>query len=381
MSDKPLPQAVSRRSPLRKALFAAVFVVLAIALLEGLVSFAWAASDLLALWTDGERVSELKEEFHCQYDEQLGWSHKPNTSLQDFYGTGRSITINQNGVRGLVDYAPEEPDGRFRLICLGDSFTLGYGVDDHDTFPQQLEDGSQNSLQVVNMGQGGYSVGQSYIWLDRLRLQLNPDAVVCVFIVEDFRRVAVTRTANGYSTPRFVKRDKQLVIENVPVPPKLQQGSLLLRPGEVTATLRRRSSLVDAIGKIVPQPPAISNAEVLQVGTLILTGIQKLCHRQGCPMTLVLTPTLPELLDSEQASRYQGVAVALSEFAEEKQIPFLDLRPEFAAQRDDAEALFLDEAFHHYSPNGNQLVADSLQQWLPTVIEDMPTVAEAEAED
>jgi hypothetical protein len=98
-------------------------------------------------------------------------------------------------------------------------------------------------------------------------------------------------------------------------------------------------------------------------------------------MTLVLTPTLPELLDSEQASRYQGVAVALSEFAEEKQIPFLDLRPEFAAQRDDAEALFLDEAFHHYSPNGNQLVADSLQQWLPTVIEDMPTVAEAEAED
>ena len=61
--------------------------------LEGIVSFAWMAAELVGLWSGGQRVSELKEEYHCVYDKDLGWANKPRTTVTDFYGPNRTITI------------------------------------------------------------------------------------------------------------------------------------------------------------------------------------------------------------------------------------------------------------------------------------------------
>ena len=47
------------------------------------------------------------------------------------------------------------PPGKTRIICSGDSFTLGFGVDNEHTWPQQLAARNAN-LETVNMGQGGY---------------------------------------------------------------------------------------------------------------------------------------------------------------------------------------------------------------------------------
>jgi hypothetical protein len=361
------------KRPLRKRIaFGALATVLILALLEGLASGVWIVCDLIGLFSGAPRVAELKEDSHCQYDEVLGWVNKPKTRIADFYGPGRTITINEDGVRGLDEYDPEKPQGVFRTICLGDSFTLGYGVDDASTFPYLLQQSAPENLQVVNMGQGGYSVGQSYLWLKRLGPQFAPDLVVCVFIVEDFRRLATDRTANGYATPRFELDGERLVISNVPVPEKLSAGALMVRKGQVAAVLKKDSALVRTLALPLPAPAPPDDTAVLHLGLRIVEEIRRECRELGCPLALVLTPTISEVFYDEAIAKYQGAAHTLEEFAAREGIPFRDLRPAFAARGGDAEGLFLEEQFRHYSRAGNDLVAKELAGWLPAVIGGFP---------
>lgn len=371
----PRPRRLSRG---KRLVFTGVATCFVLAALEGLASFAWIAADLFTLWNSGPRVGQLKEEFHCQYDPQLGWVNTPSTRIEDFYGDGRTITINADGLRGLEDYGGHPPGDRFRAVVLGDSFTLGYGVDDRHTFPQMLQDAQPEALQVVNQGQGGYSVGQCWLWHERLRDQLQPDALIGVFIVEDFRRLTVDRTANGFATPRFRSPGRSVVVENTPVPPKLDTGTLLVRPGEIADLVSSRSSLFQAIRAAVPlaAPRRIDDSTALRTGLAILHQLHQTCRSNGCPMVLVLTPTLPELFDPAAHAAYADASRVLSDWASRAGVPFRDLRPEFLAQRHQAGALFLEEAFHHYSRRGNRLVAESLSEWLPTVIPDFPRAAE-----
>ena len=48
------------------------------------------------------------------------------------------VTTNALGYRG-EDFPLEKPDGEFRVFYVGDSFTFGDFVDDHETMPAMLE--------------------------------------------------------------------------------------------------------------------------------------------------------------------------------------------------------------------------------------------------
>lgn len=366
------PATASGKSPRRKLLFASLATVLGLIFLEGLLNAVWVVCSLVSLWSTGPRVAELKEEYHCEYDSELGWINRPGVQLADFYGPGKSITINDDGVRGLEDYTTDSAGSRFRTICLGDSFTLGYGVDDRQTFPFLLEQQAGATLQVVNMGQGGYSIGQCWLWLKRTAPKLQPDAVVCIFIVEDFRRLGTGRTANGFSTPQFDVVNERVKVRNTPVPAKLSQGTLVLKQGELADALRRNSSIARTIARAVSSEPPSADADTIVLGLYLIKEIQSICAEQECPLAFVLTPTLPELFHDESIFKYQNVSRTLANFLEEEDIPYLDLHDAFTAVRDQSGDLFLSEAFHHYSRTGNELVARELNQWLPSNVAGYP---------
>ena len=344
--------------------------MLGLLLIEGLCSVIWLGIDVTSLIVDGPRVTKLDEETHCEFDDELGWINKPGTIVQDAYGPGRTITINADGVRGAEDYAGKKADGTFRIICLGDSFTLGHGVNDPDTYPRQLQPMLPAGVQTVNMGQGGYSIGQSWLWFKRVGESFKPDLVVCMFIVEDFRRLATNRTANGFGTPQFSFSGERVVVSNVPVPPKLESGNLLLEDGRLLDVMKQDSAIIKTIGQFVPEPlPAAHDGQVLSLGIHILRELRRRCEQIDCPMVLVVTPTLLDLMHVEHSRRYRIAALELSEFASAEDVPFLDLQPAFAAIRHRSDEFFLQDAWQHYSPEGNRLVATEISEWLPTVVE------------
>ncbi len=103
------------------------------------------------------------------------------------------VSSNSDGLRsGPSDQT--KPEGTLRIMTLGCSTTFGWGVDDQETYPQQLsqiieaEHGS--AIEVVNGGQPGYTSFQG-LWLwDTTLKAYNPDVVLVGYVVQDARKAA-----------------------------------------------------------------------------------------------------------------------------------------------------------------------------------------------
>ena len=109
---------------------------------------------------------QLAERRHTQYDPLLGWVNAPGLRVPDMYGPGIALSTNARGFRNEIEFEPHVPVGRTRVICSGDSYTLGYGVGNDQTWCQLLTRFDAR-IESVNMGQGGYGLDQAYLWYKR----------------------------------------------------------------------------------------------------------------------------------------------------------------------------------------------------------------------
>ena len=106
-------------------------LVLLLALLEGVASLALLGRDLSSTRLPAERR-------HTRNDPELGWVNRANLAVPNMYGPGIALHTNAQGFRNVRNFAPAVPAGAMRAICSGDSFTLGYGVADKDTWCARL---------------------------------------------------------------------------------------------------------------------------------------------------------------------------------------------------------------------------------------------------
>jgi hypothetical protein len=117
-----------------------------------------------------------------QFDPVLGWSKKPDYRLSRSTSEFEvEFEINELGLRDDPMADRTKPAGTFRVVMLGDSFTLGFAVDRHDLFVDQLERWWQaegRAIDVINAGTEGYSTDQAILWLARQGRDFDPDLVL-----------------------------------------------------------------------------------------------------------------------------------------------------------------------------------------------------------
>jgi lysophospholipase L1-like esterase len=116
------------------------------------------------------------------YDRDCYWRLAPN---QRFHFIDESNTLCFVGINSLGARGPEIPQDKppheKRLICLGDSYTYGWGVDQGNSFPAQLQTllvNQPNPFNVINYGCNGYTILQEVNLLKKYGLQLKPDYVL-----------------------------------------------------------------------------------------------------------------------------------------------------------------------------------------------------------
>ena len=101
---------------------------------------------------------------------------------------GVPFTTNSLGLRDR-EYPPSKPEGVFRILMLGDSFTEGAGLPIEETVAKRAERllnaTCSGAYEVVNAGTGSYSPILEYLQLKRLGLALEPDLVVLNFDMTD----------------------------------------------------------------------------------------------------------------------------------------------------------------------------------------------------
>ena len=98
------------------------------AVVAGLVTFIEGGASLFLFFRD-ITVMAWEAAPYSDYDPELGWIAKPNIVLPDFWGKGIGIRTNSQRFRNLADIETRVAPGKTRVICSGDSFTFGDGVD------------------------------------------------------------------------------------------------------------------------------------------------------------------------------------------------------------------------------------------------------------
>lgn len=347
-------------------IFNLIAVAVILFLIEGAASFALFFQSMTGTPPVAERT-------HTRYDAELGWVNKPNMYIENMYGPGLHLETNAQGFRNAEDFSQSIPSDKMRIICSGDSFTLGYGVANDQTWCRQLM-ALDSRLQTANMGQGGYGVDQVYLWYKRDGTALAHDVHLFTFITNDFERMR-SDSFLGYGKPLLNIRDDRLVIDNVPVPERAFYIPWLTQNSESIKQLKTVQLLSQLFENPAQAESRIELAEndwlLEQVSVQILKDLQQINRAQDSVLVLVYLPTLNDYrpaLEGDTDRWRQRVHLA----AQDLGIHYVDLVDVFRTlPADDVPALFLREgevefpgAAGHYTADGNAYIAQQLYEEL-----------------
>ena len=164
-----------------------------------------------------EHINLFRSAYPVEHDAELGWIPKPGASgAENVWGT--EVTIREHGVRSNGATAMRNPalGDSAPILAIGDSFTFGDEVSDHETWPAQLE--SLLHRKVINAGVFGYGLDQSFLRAKKLLPIYKPGIVIFSFIVDDIYRCELSQRT-GVSKPYFAVVEDSLWLQNTPVPP------------------------------------------------------------------------------------------------------------------------------------------------------------------
>ncbi|OGW78603.1 MAG: hypothetical protein A2Z83_07505 [Omnitrophica bacterium GWA2_52_8] len=332
---------------------------------EGLCSFVLLIWELPYL-----RPAVSHENFHVQYDPDLGWVNAPNVSVPDLYRPGVGIHINSQSLRADREYTKEVPAGMTRAICLGDSFTMGFGVRDDQTWCHLLTRISRD-LETLNMGQGGYGLDQAYLRYRRDGEKFDHNIAILAFISDDIRRLA-----SNPAKPNLEIENGRLIIKNTPVPRSASSQSAWMRILYYFQGLRFMELVYRIRNRSIKQTFSKSEGETqarnFEIAVAVFEDFARLAKNRNALPVFVYLPTLEDHVRKEG---YSFSAVFAPTF-KSKGLFFLDLTPVF---RDltpfEAQELFLRKedfpntatprnAARHYSMKGNQFVATYMYKFF-----------------
>lgn len=150
-------------------------------------------------------------------DPYLPYRPRPGSTI-----SGRSTTDeydfhhvhNSRGFRD-TEHEIEKPAGVFRILGLGDSFTVGWGAPYEETYLRRLEKklldrtGGNRPVEVIKCGINGYFAESEKLLLKHYGMAYSPDVVIVGFVPNDVLDTyqgleAIRVSKQGYLTSRQV---------------------------------------------------------------------------------------------------------------------------------------------------------------------------------
>ena len=168
-------------------IFVVISIVIALLLAEGtlLLKNSNMRNYDIEMWRYSK---ELKKE---SKNPLLGHEHIP---LKEAILQSVKIRINRLGLRG--DEVKSKQEGMKRILFLGSSITLGWGVAENETLTERLEDmfnSEGKHIEILNAGVGNYnSVRYVEQFLTRLT-HLEPNVIVVQYFVNDAESIEFSR--------------------------------------------------------------------------------------------------------------------------------------------------------------------------------------------
>jgi SGNH hydrolase-like domain, acetyltransferase AlgX len=166
--------------------------------------------------TDVMRDRFINHDRIGRYDELLGWTLQPDAVGEN---RGREfrheIRTNSDGFRDDEFPAGRDPAKR-RIVLLGDSFGMGWGVRRNEMLASRLESALPHT-EVINLSVAGYGTDQEVLLYERDGARYAPDLVMLLFVVgNDLENNS--RVSRLYRKPYFLPDGDGIALHDVPVP-------------------------------------------------------------------------------------------------------------------------------------------------------------------
>jgi hypothetical protein len=340
-----------------------VILVFLVFMVEGFSSYALFFRDVMATYPMAERL-------HTQYDRDLGWSNVPNVRIPDIYGPGLDVSINGQGFRNRYDFSVTVPDGMYRVICSGDSFTFGYGVSNDQSWCDLLRE-QNRQLESINMGEGGYGADQAYLWFRRDGVKFQHQLHLFAFIAEDFRRMQSRRFA-GYPKPVIDIENGSLIVRNVPVPKLAYSLSWFVSNLSNIQRLSTVAFIQRASEKLSPRR-AVTGTDDDERTKLVLqkifSDLKRLNEKDSAKLVLVYLPSRWEVEEGQSGDW----PTFIRQEAAAQGIPLIDVLRTFQLLPE-APTMFIAEgqlkypgAAGHLTAAGNRFVAKEIYEGLKDI--------------
>ncbi len=326
------------------------------------------------------------------FDPQLGWSKKPSsTGKRRTSEFDVSYRINELGLRDDPMSDPAKPEGTFRVLMLGDSFTLGYTLERHELFVDQLEGLWQSegrNVDVINAGTEAWSIDQEVAWLLEHGAAFDPDLVLIFPYENDIFWAGETRYMRA-DKPRFTpegKLEQRTLVDPDAADWRLRFALTRWLAPDVVEQYKWQHPSGHSLFKeyaplLVDEPPFLAETIAHNKGALL--ALREECRSLGAELIMVPIPS-KEAFDPaarEAKQRHLGnippaawdpekpVETYLA-LAEELGITTLDPRSALRAATTPATPLYYEKDIH-LNPAGNvalaNFLADELERgnWFP----------------
>jgi lysophospholipase L1-like esterase len=291
----------------------------------------------LEMWKYARNVKQVAS------DPLIGHVHAPNRQAVLM---GVDFRTNSRGLRDR-EFSYDKPPGRLRVLMLGDSLTVGWGVRMEDTFSKRIEATLRNrglDVEVINTGVGNYDTIQEVAYFLSEGIKYQPDIVVLNYFINDAE----------------------------PVPPS-KPPSFLLRHCESCIFLAGR---IDTLKRmIVPQQSWDKYYLSFYEGDhpkgwlgakAAIHELADVCHANGIDL---LVANLPELHDV-QNYRFSRVTELVRQTAMEIRVEFADALP--GVKQEESSRLWVTPPDPHPNARANELIANALleplQQMLSKIV-------------
>ena len=340
--------------------------LLLIGLLEGM-AYLWERKQANGIYA-WELVASRRMVWEKHYEPGTGYTLMKPGSHYEWQSI--PVDINSHGLRG-PETTYEKPPGTFRILNLGDSIVMGWGIREENTYGRRLEamlneesSGSQQ-VEVINAGVPGWNLENALAYLQAEGLKYEPDLILL-----------------GLTLTNDIKGDSALLADNQqPLIQWLRSNTyfwpfltIQLRWMEARAEGRDRIDVIDPPTSPDKYFPTDPESEQWDEFWNQISAINQLAAEQDIPVMLIIFPLEFQVIDESYSTLPQELLTAR---ATEAGIPVVDALPAFqqacreksggACQLED-RYLFAD-VWMHPSSEGHKWIAVELETFLTRMFE------------
>ena len=325
-----------------------------------------------------------------------------DTIIRMYYPDDYDVRVNigKTGFRSRID-SKEKNIPRIRILMLGDSFTLGEGVDDDETSSSLLEkylnESSEKEYEVINLGVSSYSPILEYLQLKENIKIMKPDFVIVNFDMSDVVQEYIYRKA-----AQIGEDGEPLAVDGFPDYVKLRETMKARVTNWIYKHLFITTSIIELSHdrfdkKVEVLNLDLENAVMRRNRTLLLHTLKNsefkefnlcmsmvedsilrvkvLCDQYGAKLILTTYPWGHQVSDEEWVPGRYGflpksfelsysTIEELDRFSETNGIPFFNAFPYFRGY-EGKENLYYNHDMH-FTREGQKLMAEFLYKNLST---------------